>query len=68
MSTIYVRGAYGRHYDSPQSAEKDWDAGKDFFSVTDKCYCSIRDFPTLMDSVMVELNNGKICPLKIGVF
>jgi len=68
MSIIYVKGAYGRRYDSSQNAEKDWNAGKDFFSITDGCYCSTRDFPTLMDTVYVELNNGKICPLKIGVF
>lgn len=65
---VYVRGAYGRRYDSIESVTQDWDAGKDFFSITDNAYCSTRDFPTPLDSVIIKLNNGKICHIIIGVF
>ena len=65
---VYVRGAYGRRYDSIESAAKDWDAGKDFFSITDNAYCSTRDFTTLMDAVIVKLNNGKLCYVQMGIF
>ena len=47
MKTIVVLPAYGRIYNNPEDAAKDWTDGKDFRAPNG--YCSIRDKTMLKD-------------------
>ena len=62
-TVVRVGSAYGRKYNSFEDAKKDYDSGKDFYSYTDRAYCSIRDFDKELDTVVIELEdaNGP-CP------
>ena len=44
--TLFLRPAYGRNYQTQNSAVKDWNAGKDF-KIMHGPYCSIRDVPVM---------------------
>jgi hypothetical protein len=55
--------AYGRIYGTFEQLKEDIEAGKDFFSVTDRAYCSVRDFAEMeRDAAFVgEKLNFKMC-------
>ena len=46
LTQITLLPAYGRKYESKESALKDWNAGKDF-KILGGPYCSIRDIKHL---------------------
>jgi hypothetical protein len=46
MQTLFLRPAYGRHYQSQQKALNDWNSGKDF-KIINGPYCSNRDLPAI---------------------
>lgn len=62
LNSTILTGAYGRKYDTPEAAMKDWQDGKDF-RIIDGPYCSIRDvayFKSDMSIVGIRLTNGQI--------
>jgi len=68
MATIYVKGAYGRTYRNEGEMMADWNGGRDFFSITDNCYCSKRDFEPGGDCVMdyaVFMQDGITAPVDL---
>lgn len=45
--TAKLKPAYNRRYASKPDLLKDWENGKDFYSVTHGAYCSNRDLPNM---------------------
>jgi hypothetical protein len=57
---LYLTGAYGRDYNTPEGARADWHAGKDF-RITGGPYCSVRDKALLFEKgfgAIVVLNRS----------
>lgn len=51
-----ITGAYGRTYNSLASAQKDFDAGKDFLCANGHSYCNKQD---LKDYASIHVRYGK---------
>ena len=63
LSSVILKGAYGRKYTTPEKASKDWHDGKDFRIEGSMTYCSIRDsqyFLRDMALVGIRLTDGSI--------